>query len=109
MKIKCDYCGSFIDDTDDICPHCGGVNEHVMRSADGIPKTVEELQAFCRAKNLPLTQMRFYIGTPTIGKTTITPTTTMTGTATIGTGAAMTGISETQTGTLIGKVFVGGQ
>lgn len=48
MKRKCDY--------------CGGVNDHVMRSADGVPKTIEELKAFCRAKNLPLEKMRFYIG-----------------------------------------------
>lgn len=33
-----------------------------MRSADGVPKTIEELKAFCRAKNLPLEKMRFYIG-----------------------------------------------
>lgn len=62
MKRKCDYCGGFIDDTDEVCPHCGGVNDHVMRSADGVPKTIEELKAFCRAKNLPLEKMRFYIG-----------------------------------------------
>lgn len=62
MKVKCDYCGSFIEDTDETCPHCGGVNEHVMRSADGVPKTIEELKALCRAKNLPLEKMRFYIG-----------------------------------------------
>ena len=62
MKIKCDYCGSFIDDTADVCPNCGAVNEHVMRSADGVPKTIEELKAFCKAKKLPLEQMRFFIG-----------------------------------------------
>ena len=62
MKRKCDYCSGFIDDTEEVCPHCGGVNDHVMRSADGVPKTIEELKAFCRAKNLPLEKMRFYIG-----------------------------------------------
>lgn len=62
MKIKCDYCGSFIEDTDETCPNCGGVNSHLMRSADGIPKTIEELKAFAAAKNLPLEQMRFFIG-----------------------------------------------
>ncbi len=62
MKIKCDYCGSFIDDTDQTCPNCGAVNEHVMRSADGIPKTIDELKAFCQSKNLPLEEMRFFIG-----------------------------------------------
>ena len=62
MKKKCDYCGSFIDDTEEVCPNCGGVNEHLIRSADGIPKTIEELKEFCRRKNLPLEQMRFFIG-----------------------------------------------
>ena len=37
MKLKCNYCGSFIKDTDEKCPNCGAVNEHLMRSADGIP------------------------------------------------------------------------
>lgn len=59
MKLKCNYCGSFIKDTDEKCPNCGAVNEHLMRSADGIPKTIEELKAFCQKHNLPLKQMRF--------------------------------------------------
>lgn len=62
MKVKCDYCGSFIEDTDDTCPNCGAVNSHLMRSGDGVPKTIEELKAFCKARNLPLEQMRFFIG-----------------------------------------------
>ena len=62
MKLKCNYCGSFIKDTDEKCPNCGAVNEHLMRSADGIPKTIEELKAFCQKHNLPLEQMRFFIG-----------------------------------------------
>lgn len=62
MKIKCEYCGNFIEDTDETCPNCGAVNDHVMRSADGIPKTIEELKAFCQKKELPLEQMRFFIG-----------------------------------------------
>ena len=62
MKLKCNYCGSFIKDTDEKCPNCGAVNEHLMRSANGIPKTIEELKAFCQKHNLPLKQMRFFIG-----------------------------------------------
>ena len=62
MKVKCDYCGSFIEDTDETCPNCGAVNSHLMRSADGVPKTIEELKAFAKAKNLPLEEMRFFIG-----------------------------------------------
>ena len=48
MKVKCDYCGSFIEDTDETCPNCGAVNSHLMRSADGVPKTIEELKAFAK-------------------------------------------------------------
>lgn len=62
MKVKCDYCGSFIEDTEETCPNCGAVNSHLMRSGDGVPKTIEELKAFCKARNLPLEQMRFFIG-----------------------------------------------
>ncbi len=62
MKVKCEYCDSFIDDTADFCPNCGAVNANVMRSSDGIPKTIEELLAFCRSKNMDLQRMRFFIG-----------------------------------------------
>ncbi len=62
MKVKCEYCDSFIDDTVDFCPNCGAVNANVMRSSDGIPKTIEELKAFCRAKGMDLPKMRFFIG-----------------------------------------------
>lgn len=62
MKITCEYCGGFLQDTEEFCPNCGAVNKNVMRSADGIPKTIEELKAFAISKNLPLEQMRFFIG-----------------------------------------------
>ena len=62
MKTKCSFCGSFISDTDEICPNCGAVNENLMRSADGIPKTIEELKAFSDKHNLPLKDMRFFLG-----------------------------------------------
>ena len=56
MKIKCDFCGGMIEDTEPICPNCGAANEHMSRVTDGIPKTIEELRAFCEAKKLPLEQ-----------------------------------------------------
>ena len=31
MKIKCDFCGGMIEDTDPICPNCGAANEHMSR------------------------------------------------------------------------------
>lgn len=62
MRIKCDYCGYYIDDSDKFCGVCGAPNDHLVRSADGVPKTVEELKSFCAARNLPLEKMRFFIG-----------------------------------------------
>lgn len=62
MRQRCEYCGNWIDDTDETCPHCGAPNEHMMASAEGVPKTIAELRAFCEAHNLPLRDMRFFIG-----------------------------------------------
>lgn len=62
MKIKCEYCDHFIDDTDEKCPHCGAVNNQLKRTADGVPTTIEELLAFCNSKSMNLKQMRFFIG-----------------------------------------------
>ena len=62
MKIKCEFCGSHISDTDGKCPNCGAPNANMVRSADGVPKTIEELKAFCAAHNMPLEKMRFFIG-----------------------------------------------
>lgn len=62
MKVKCEYCDSYISDTEAFCPNCGAPNTHMQRSASGVPKTIPELQSFCTARNLPLEQMRFFIG-----------------------------------------------
>ena len=62
MKVKCEYCDNFIDDTEEVCPLCGAPNEHMVRSGIGVPKTIEELRAFAESKNLPLRQMRFFLG-----------------------------------------------
>ena len=62
MKTFCDYCGSAIDDTLDRCPNCGAVNQHMQRSGNQVPKTIEELQAFAAANNIPLEKMRFFVG-----------------------------------------------
>ena len=62
MKVKCEYCESFIEDSEDYCPNCGAVNENLKRMANGVPRTIEELKDFCVQHNLPLTLMRFYIG-----------------------------------------------
>lgn len=62
MKIKCDWCGSWINDFDQVCPNCGGVNNNYNRNADGTPQTIEELKAWAKAMSLPLQEMRTFIG-----------------------------------------------
>ena len=62
MKQRCEYCDSWIEDTDEVCPHCGAPNAHLMASGEGVPKTIEELKAFCERHHLPLKDMRFFIG-----------------------------------------------
>lgn len=62
MKLTCEYCGNYIKDTEEVCSVCGAPNTHLKRSGDGIPKTIEELKAFCEAKKIPLDRMRFFLG-----------------------------------------------
>lgn len=62
MKIRCEYCEQYIDDTDEVCPHCGAVNPSASRAASGVPRTIEELKAFAARHNLPLAKMRVFLG-----------------------------------------------
>ena len=62
-RVRCNYCGSFIDDSLPNCPHCGAVNDHMVRFANTTPKTIAELKDWYRARNLPPEDVtRFYIG-----------------------------------------------
>ena len=60
MNIKCENCGNFYPETDAKCPACGAANPRAAQA--DVPKTIEELKAFCRSKNMPLERMRFFIG-----------------------------------------------
>lgn len=62
MQVKCNYCGSFIDEALETCPNCGAPNENIKRAASGVPRTIEELKAFCKEKNIPLDKFHFHIG-----------------------------------------------
>ncbi|MBP5677978.1 MAG: zinc ribbon domain-containing protein [Bacteroidales bacterium] len=63
MNIKCDFCGSMIDERSEHCPHCGAPLSGVNRTASEQPKTIEELQAWYTAHNLPPEEItRFFIG-----------------------------------------------
>ena len=62
MRVKCEYCGSWIDESDSACPNCGAPNAKFKRAAEGVPTTIDELKKWAAAHNLPLDQMRTYIG-----------------------------------------------
>ncbi len=62
-KVKCEYCGSFIKDTESICPQCGAVNENHRRVVDGTPKTIEQLRHWYKINKLPPEEVtHFFIG-----------------------------------------------
>ena len=63
MQIKCDYCGSMIDEQNNTCPNCGAALDGVNRFAGEQPRTIEELKAWYTAHNLPPEEVtRFFIG-----------------------------------------------
>ena len=62
MKILCEYCNSYIDDSEEKCPNCGAVNIHMARTASNVPKTTEELQQWCMHKNITAAQSNFFLG-----------------------------------------------
>lgn len=63
MKVRCSYCNSWINDTDEKCPHCGGTNKEYKRTTGKTPKTIAELQQWYEAHHLPPQEKtRFFIG-----------------------------------------------
>lgn len=65
-KVKCEYCGHYIDDSQEVCPTCRAVNKDHKRSVGETPQTIEELQSWYRARNLPPEEVtRFFIGKDT--------------------------------------------
>ena len=61
MSRNCEYCGSRLPEGEDTCPSCGAPVLPSVGSPD-MPQTIEELKAFCFQHNLPLADMRFFIG-----------------------------------------------
>ncbi len=62
-KVKCEFCGSFILDTESTCPNCGAVNDNHQRIVDGTPKTIKQLQVWYKTRGLPPEEVtRFFIG-----------------------------------------------
>ena len=62
-SVKCEYCGNYIADSQEKCPTCGATNKDFKRMTDGTPRTIEQLQSWYRARNLPPEEVtRFFIG-----------------------------------------------
>ncbi len=63
MKVKCDYCGSMIEEDVSACPNCGAALNGVNRFADKQPRTIEELREWYVSRRLPPEEVtRFFIG-----------------------------------------------
>ena len=63
MQVKCDFCGSMIDEKSERCPCCGAPLSGANRTSKEQPKTIEELRAWYIAHHLPPEEVtRFFIG-----------------------------------------------
>lgn len=63
MKVQCSYCNSWMNDTEEKCSNCGGINIAYKRSTDKTPKTIDELKQWYADHHLPPAEKtRFYIG-----------------------------------------------
>ena len=63
MQVKCDFCGSMVDESNETCTKCGAPLSGAHRTAKEQPKTIEELRAWYIAHHLPPEEItRFFIG-----------------------------------------------
>jgi len=63
MKIRCEYCNNYLDDSEEKCPSCGAPNTNFKRVGNQVPTTIEELQQWYSEHNLPPAETtRFFIG-----------------------------------------------
>lgn len=62
MRVKCDYCDNYMDDTLENCPFCGAQNLYVRKRSEN-PRTIEEFEAWYKNNHLPPYEVtRFFIG-----------------------------------------------
>jgi len=63
MKIQCEYCGNWIEDTDENCSYCGAPNENLKRYINKNLDTIEELKQWYKENYFPSEEItRFFIG-----------------------------------------------
>ena len=63
MKVRCEYCKNYIDDSEERCSNCGAVNKDYKRTANQVPTTIDELKKWYEDHHLPPAETtRFFIG-----------------------------------------------
>lgn len=63
MKVRCDYCGNYIEQSSEKCECCGAPNVQYKRTANSQPETIKQLKDWYVAHNLPDENVtRFFIG-----------------------------------------------
>ena len=63
MKVKCEYCNGYIDESEEKCPTCGAPNKNFKRVANHTPTTIQELAQWYEDHDLPPYEVtRFFIG-----------------------------------------------
>lgn len=63
MKIKCNYCDNYFNDTNAVCPNCGAPNDGIVRTNREQPVTIEGLLKWYSDRKLPPFEVtRFFIG-----------------------------------------------
>lgn len=63
MKVRCEYCNGYIDESESKCPTCGAPNNNYKRVGNQVPTTISELEEWYKEHNLPPYETtRFFIG-----------------------------------------------
>ncbi len=62
MQIKCEYCGNYFSDKEEVCPFCNAPNDGIIRTGSGVPTTIEGLKEYVKKHGIPAENLRFFIG-----------------------------------------------
>ncbi len=63
MKVKCDHCGTMVDERETNCPNCGAPVSGINRMAKTQPQTISDLKEWYQDHHLPPENItRFFIG-----------------------------------------------